>query len=335
MAATAMVFRHRASELLRQKIAKHGNKLPLDCGENKSSRTTLCWSVYSLLTADVAARNFEAAMMHARILRHFLQPDDPTIAVTESRLLPAVLYNDVQRSSVSLTRPTFNHERLAADQIQTATMFAKVSASGKYTPQQSSPSLDSSLRSSDLRALFLQIRHLVEIAGMMTANPILATAALIIYVSTWVLICEGKLVNFIISVDKEKIKKTSVLGPESEHQFAAQAALYWLRRISQHEGCGVQLSMTAFNAGPIVLSRLTKYLLGTDSALSSEDSFQDRAKINSNTTYEDGKSTSEPTVRRPSTSSRLKLWISYVAAIAERASPARGNDFQSGFLSKA
>jgi hypothetical protein len=58
---------------------------------------------------------------------------------------------------------------LAADQIQTTTVFAKVSASGKCTQQQSSPSLDSSLRSSDLRALFLQIRYLVEIAGMMTS----------------------------------------------------------------------------------------------------------------------------------------------------------------------
>jgi hypothetical protein len=130
-------------------------------------------------------------------------------------------------------------------------------------------------------------------------------------------------------------KRTSALSPESEQQFAALAALYWLRRVSQHEGCGVQLSMTTFNAGPIVLSRLIKYLLSTDSALSSEDSFQDRDKINNNTTYVDGRSTSEPTVPRPSTSSRLKLWISYVAAIAERASRARGNDFQSGFLSKA
>jgi hypothetical protein len=143
-------------------------------------------------------------------------------------------------------------------------------------------------------------------------------------------------VYFIINADEEKRQKEkNSLSAELEHQFAALAALSWLRRISQDEGCGVQFSMTTFNAGPIVLSRLTKYLLSTDSALSPEDSFQDRGKINNNTAYEDGSSTSEPTFPRPSTSSRLKLWISQVAATAERASPARSNDFQSSFLSNA
>jgi hypothetical protein len=53
----------------------------------------------------------------------------------------------------------------------------------------------------------LQIRHLVEIAGMMTANPTLATGALIIYLSTWVLICERTLVDLSSVQTKKKCRR--------------------------------------------------------------------------------------------------------------------------------
>lgn len=331
MAATALVFKHRATELLRGKLAEHG-KLQLEACNRKSSRTNLCWSVYSLFTADVAARNFEAAKIHARILRHFLQPDDPTVAVTDSRLLHAVLFNDIQRSSVSLTRPTFDLERLAADQIQTAVMYSEVSGSGDHTNQRYAAPIDSSLRKSDLWALLNQIRHLVAIAGAMVANPALPTDSLIVYLSTWVLICEGKLVNIIVSADEKKVQeKTDTLSSESEHQFGALAALYWLRRISQHEGWGVQLSLSDFKAGPIILTRLQKYLLSVDSSPPVEESGQG-GKSNSYKISDRNDNVSDVTVPHPSKTSRLKLWVSYIAALAERASLAKRSEFQSRFL---
>jgi hypothetical protein len=75
MMVTAMVFKQRASELLRVRLAKHSD-MQLQRRRGSAQATDLCWSIYSLLTADVAAQNFSAAAVHGRILTKFLQPDD-------------------------------------------------------------------------------------------------------------------------------------------------------------------------------------------------------------------------------------------------------------------
>jgi hypothetical protein len=94
--------------------------------------TDLCWSIYSLLTADVAAQNYSAAAVHGRILTKFLQPDDPSLAVTDARLLHAVLYNDIQRASVSLTRPSFDLNRLALDSLSLRAKLDEITCSQKH-----------------------------------------------------------------------------------------------------------------------------------------------------------------------------------------------------------
>jgi hypothetical protein len=94
--------------------------------------TDLCWSIYSLLTADVAAQNYSAAAVHGRILTKFLQPDDPSSTVTDARLLHAVLYNDIQRASVSLTRPSFDLNRLALESLSLRAKLDEITCSQKH-----------------------------------------------------------------------------------------------------------------------------------------------------------------------------------------------------------
>jgi hypothetical protein len=271
MMVTAMVFKQRASELLRLRLAKHGTT-QLQSRRGDKQATDLSWSIYSLLTADIAAQNYSAAAVHGRILAKFLQSDDPSVAVTDARLLHAVLYNDMQRAAVSLTRPSFDLNRLALDSLSLRAKLDEITGSRQgFIYRRYPTSLDPALRLANLRNIFTEMRQLLEIAWMMAVYPELATDTLIVYLSSWVLICEGRLINNIIDTTAGVTSDPwESLGPQKGslgHTEACLAALYWLRRVSRHEGCGVQLSgtgTTVFNAGPIILRRLKQYLLDRD-----------------------------------------------------------------------
>jgi hypothetical protein len=332
MMMTAMVFKQRASELLRLRLAKRAN-MQLQSRRGNAQLTDLCWSIYSLLTADVAAQNYSAAAMHGRILRKFLQPEDHSLAVTDGRLLHAVLYNDTQRASVSLARPSFDLNRLALDSLSLRAKLDEITSSPSHFVYRRYPnSLDSTLRQANLRNIFTEMRQLLEIAWMMAANAELATDNLIVYLSTWVLICEGRLINHILdttpAVTSARWHSVGQQKSSSGHTEACLAALYWLRRVSRHEGCGVQLAgtgTTVFNAGPIILRKLKHYLLDHGTVTTSlSNTVEMLASRNEILPF-----------YQSAGAARMRLWISYIAAIAERASGSPNKEFQRYFVQQS
>jgi hypothetical protein len=335
MMTTAMVFKQRATELLRSRLAKYGN-MQVQSRRGNARVTDLCWSIYSLLAADVAAQNYSAAAVHGRILTKFLQPEDPSLAVTDAKLLHAVLYHDMQRASVSLTRPSFDLNRLALDSLSVRAKLDEITGSREGFVYRRYPTpLDPALKLVNLRNVFTEMRQLLEIAWMMAAYSQLGTNVLIVYLSSWVLICEGRLINHIIDTTLGVTSDPwESLGPQKDstgHTEACLAALYWLRRASRHEGCGIQLSGTGtpvYNTGPIILQRLRPYLLDHDpvkmtdgSTLGKRLGYKSRTRISPSDQAD-----------RSAGASRLRLWISYVAAIAERASRSPKTEYQGYFL---
>jgi hypothetical protein len=87
---------------------------------------------------------------------------------------------------------------------------------------------------------------LLETIWRTATRPELATDTLIAYLSTLVLICEGKLINHILDATSDATcEQRSPIGQQNgppRHSETCLAALYWLRCIGRHQGCGVQLS---------------------------------------------------------------------------------------------
>jgi hypothetical protein len=232
---------------------------------------------------------------------------------------------------VSPTRPSFDLNRLALDSLSLRAKLDEITASPEgFIYRRYPTSLDPALKLANLRNIFTEMRQLLEIAWMMAAHPPLARDTLIVYRSSWVLICKGRLINYILdapwgATSDPRESPGAQLG-SAGHTDACLAALYWLRRVSRHEGCGFQLSSTGttvFHAGPIILRRLKQYLLGGDpvSTTRKHGGSKSRTRI-----------PGSDQVGRLAGSLKLRLWISYVAARAERASRSRRTDFQKQFL---
>ena len=331
MMTTAMVFKQRATELLRSRLAKYGN-MQVQSRRGNARVVNLCLSIYSLLAADVAAQNYSAAAVHGRILTKFLQPEDPSLAVTNAKLLHSVLYQDMQRASISLTRPSFDLNRLALNSLSARAKLDEITGSREGFVYRRYPTpLDPALKLVNLRNVFTEMRQLLEIAWMIAAYSQLGTDVLIVYLSSWVLICEGRLVNHIIDRTSGMTSDPwESLGPQKDftgHTEACLAALYWLRRLARHEvlsGTGTPV----YNAGPIILQRLRPYLLDHDPVKTADGSTLGKRLGYKSCT----RISPSDQADKSAGASRLRLWISYVAAIAERASRSPKTEFQRNFL---
>lgn len=120
-----MKFKGSASALLRTRIAsgventelRRRNDQASDVGAN-TWMSQVCWLIYLLSTVELSARNYREAAIHSRMILNFLYSDDPsTRVVLRLDVLNAISFWDVQRASITLSRPSFDPDRWAADYL--------------------------------------------------------------------------------------------------------------------------------------------------------------------------------------------------------------------------
>jgi len=95
-------FKNRAITALRERLAR------MQYGQ---ADLAICWDIYALFSAEIATHNFAAAQVHGKFLRQILQREDGCVIETDTRFRHAVMYYDIQRASLSLTRPSFDLSR--------------------------------------------------------------------------------------------------------------------------------------------------------------------------------------------------------------------------------
>jgi len=217
----------------------------------------------------------------------------------------AVLYYDIQRASISLTRPSFDLEQWESAHLW-ETWDEILGAQQKLAYFKYPRPLDSSLKDIKLRTIFTKIRQQLEIAWLIASYPVLATDFFIAHLSSRILVCEGGLVNHFLDAGEQCPKYSSATPSETSASLqmsTSLAGLYWVRRAARHEGLGVasKLSKTGlYNAGPVILQHLKYALVKRD---------QEEASGEIDVDHSDSAG-----------ESRLRLWVLYIGVIAERAS---------------
>ncbi|KEF61347.1 uncharacterized protein A1O9_02913 [Exophiala aquamarina CBS 119918] len=285
----SLYFKSRAIAALRKRMKE------LNTAQTKLA---LCWAIYSLFSAEIAGHNFPAAEIHGKFLRQLIQPEerDRIPVMTDSRFRQAAMYQDIQRASVSLTRPSFDLDRWLAEFLP-GTWLEEIGLDITLPPVV----LDLAIEDIYLREVFDQTKQWLMVLGIVLSNPSLLNPFVISNGSTRLLILEGQLINIYLDTMEEL---ESVAGAGKLHLYhlacCCLAALTWLRRMGNHEnfGIGSRLSLTGtnvYNAGPIVVTTMSRLLMKSEA---------------------EAKESTDPFAMR------IRLWALYVGAIVEQSLPA-------------
>jgi len=261
------------------------------------TKLALCWAIYSLFSAEIAAHNFPAAEIHGKFLRQLIQPEGEAAVpvMTDSRFRQAAMYQDIQRASVSLTRPSFDLDRWLSEFLP-GTWLEEIGLDIKLPPVV----LDLAIEDIYLREVFDQTKQWLMVLGILLSKPGLLNPFVISNGSTRLLVLEGQLINIYLDT-LEELEFLSVSGNLHLYHLACccLAALTWLRRMGNHEnlGIGSRLSLTGtnvYNAGPIVVAAMWKLFMKSEGA---------------------AEETTDPFAMR------IRLWALYVGAIVEQSLP--------------
>ncbi len=294
-------FRNLAINALRQRLARM---------QRDEARRTVYWAVYSLFSAEIAAHNWPAAQIHGQFLRQIIQPKHGNALMIEARFRQAVMYQDIQRASLSLTRPSFDLSRWLTDFLPGTWL----QESG-LTATLPIMTMDGSVPSVVLRSILMDVKEWLAVLGMLLAQPSYLNPFNISTGSTRGLILEAELVDLYLDTMDVIQEADCVAGNLSAYHSAtaALAALTWRRRVGNHEnmGIGSKLSLTGtnvYNAGPIIAQRMEGLLRASEEEASES-------------------------IRKGSDTWRVRLWCSYIGAVVEQSLP--GIDPAKGFHNRS
>lgn len=335
-----MKFKGSASALLRTRIAsgventelRRRNDQASDVGAN-TWMSQVCWLIYLLSTVELSARNYREAAIHSRMILNFLYSDDPsTRVVLRLDVLNAISFWDVQRASITLSRPSFDPDRWAADYllISWESLVALQATPGTDTTSTTESCEDATTQAFPKWPFttIQETRNIARILVLLPTGSDLDAARL--HFSVWNSIHEARLLNHLLDTPNDANCLTS---PTAVYL----ACLYWLRRLLSSESTGPLKTAaqavpgtTLYDAGPAILRKLNaiddreREAFGTSSQLPSDLRQSLSRQVTSNSRSKKG-------------IAKLRLWVIYVAAMVERATPflGRPKKFAIDFLKQA
>jgi hypothetical protein len=244
-------------------------------------------SVLLFLTAEVYDGNLEAAAFHARILAHLMQSG--TVSM-DFWFLFKVMYHDVQRACLGLSRPAFDLEGWVPQQFSLL-CFATAVEMPEVVHE---TCVDASITDPRIRAIFSEARYCRNVSLQVAkAKPANNQASWGFGCRT--IACVGRIVNYYLDskefMDKcENFSDTDGLTTARAEAYTMLALLYLIRCEAKMDIFQIGDKDTIFQANPKIL--------GTLLGLLKEDEF------NANEKY-----------------ARLKLFALFVGAWAEQGRP--------------
>lgn len=335
-----MRFKGAASALLRTRLTNRGEMSDLgrrndqarDLGTNPWL-SQVCWLIYLLSTVELSARNYQEAAIHTKMILNFLYSKDPsTKVVLRLDVINAVSFWDIQRASITLTRPCFDPDRWAADYMRIPWEYlVALQAPARSDLVSKQMTIDDSTAMPNSPWPFTKIRESRSIARTLLLLPIDShTEEARLHFSVWNNIYEAKLLNDIIDLPKES---DSLSAPPAVYL----ACLYWLRRSLSSESAGPSkiavAGTTLYDAGPMILRELNAILdreRGRNRRIGQSNNhghgmppIWPQRHINHHNSHNDDL--------------MIRLWVLYVAAMLERATvaSARPQKFAIEFLMQA
>ena len=291
VAEQALVYMNGSSALLRARLAKK-----LHSHDFQTHRL-----VYALFIAELVARNFPAALAHATMLAHLLQKSDGQVTVDQGFLRRA-LFNEMQRTSITLSRSVFDLETWVPKQFHES--WKQVSDAVPVPYREVSRRLDPSVDDPKLRSILIDLREQYIAFKLLVSGSACAKRISFTSVSIHCVVCYLRLINHYVNVTTQ-LNSTDTSTKSSPFSsgyayiqaYTCLAAVYWARTVSMHDTpIGISSSGATsmiFEAGPNMLKHLREALLHSEA---------DMEPL-------------QPALVYP----RLRLWALYLGATAERA----------------
>jgi hypothetical protein len=221
MATVALDFRARAYMHLHERLAQGW----------AHAQTSLAWTLYSFFTSSINGHDFAAAEIHGRALRDILQAMP---SWDDERLLNSLLWQDLQRAALTLTRPLFDLRRMTKSLVA-GPFFSLVWRNMRHARLKDTTALDAKVAN-----IFSETSYLLFMTDGHTHGQFRLTKPAIRQTAARSLVLEGQLLNHY--VDKTADIAATPDSEKSNHRdiCVLLAGLYWLRRAGHHEGFRVK-----------------------------------------------------------------------------------------------
>lgn len=263
--------------------------------------TSTASAIYAVMSAEVACGGFDAASIHASVLSQFCETQPPTSEVI--KILNFALWSDVQRASMTLTRPCFDVRGWVAKRIPNT--WEPLLEPDVWQRHHHVQPLDEGIEHPGLILQFCGIRLVQELQGVMLRQPELAftNADICAWLSTRALICEGTLLNHYVDFRDELARKEMLPKQRGSRTLleacTTLAALLYVRSLSRTEnlGIGSKLDMAGsqvYSARRRITTEMRSLIVEWRSTRGSK--------------------------AKPA-EARLCLWMFYIGAMAELATP--------------
>ena len=261
MTRLAHDYKNRASELLRHHLAQ----------ASTADRPQTYKSIFWLLAAENADENWSAATIHARMLGKLLGDDPMISSKVDGRFLQACLYMDIQRASMSLTRPSFEVEEWVPKHLHDT--FDDITVIKPLLGGPRSEEINLGIEDKTLSSVFQEWNVLYKIYKMVLTqrNTQITDADWIIHwLSTRVLMVQGRLLHHHADLTS-LIRRAALQGDTFSEPLrnaytqvsTTLAALYVIRCGGGNDAVPIVTSRSSaaiFDSRPTILSQLRKIL---------------------------------------------------------------------------
>ena len=264
----ALVFRNKATRALRSGLIKSG-------GEATSMDKNLPQSIFILMSVELFSKDYDTAAVHSRALLTFfrnLKPEAFTPATMS--LLYKVLYNDVQRAAMSLTRTTFD---MNLDGWTARTLSVLWRGAKDFAPNlemMAKQALSTAIDDPALYDIFLEVRQLAVLFALVLADTPGIQQSTWYYIMNRITLSEGRLINYFVDTisgahphDRSTPTSDHPLLSDKLHNarsytyaHTALAAIYQIRRNGNNDSLPLLNKATMWNAGSRILSSMRRYL---------------------------------------------------------------------------
>jgi hypothetical protein len=250
----ALVLKGRSTALLREELGREGESGP-----------GVLRKILALMIAELFAHEYAAAGVHSRVLIGLLEERARTAAGPDGaefdmRFFFSVVYSEVQRSCMSLTRPCFD----VSPTGWVARMFESVGGAAfrrllASMDIEEAP-LEPAVLGIELAGIFGEVRTVRRVSEEYSNSPVYGTPTpLALYLPARVVLCLGRMVRFYMDHCAGR-GVWDLLPRELIHRAAVLGALYWVRKAGHIDSIRVSSTSTIYSAGPMILGKLRESL---------------------------------------------------------------------------